>query len=210
VSWSGIDYYGNWKALHYKAREAFAPIGVQMYLNEENGKTEFYVFSDKLQKYSDIRLQITMIDFEGNVIKSINEPISISANETRQLKSIITAEFATEEQQKNTFVKMQLVDNSGKTIAQDHFFFRWPNKLDLPETEVKTNIEYADGTYTVTLSSTKLAKNVFIEIPTLGAKFCDNFFDLLPNETRVIKITSPELKVTERTPITIRHIRETY
>lgn len=26
VSWSSIDYYGNWKALHYQAKRAFAPV----------------------------------------------------------------------------------------------------------------------------------------------------------------------------------------
>ncbi len=25
VSWSGIDYYGNWKALHYQAKRALPP-----------------------------------------------------------------------------------------------------------------------------------------------------------------------------------------
>ena len=28
VSWSSIDYYGNWKALHYQAKRAFAPIHI--------------------------------------------------------------------------------------------------------------------------------------------------------------------------------------
>ncbi|MDR0334154.1 MAG: glycoside hydrolase family 2 protein [Dysgonamonadaceae bacterium] len=215
VSWSGIDYFGNWKALHYKTREAFAPIGVQMYLNEENGMTEFYVFSDKLREFHGVELRIIMSDFAGNIIKQINETVNIPANETKLLKSIPTTEFATEEQQKNTFVKIEL----GATdyapgyyiqLVRDHFFFHWPKDLNLPETEVNYDIQYADGEYTVTLSSSKLAKNVFIEIPTLGARFCDNFFDLLPNETRVIKITSPKLKATERTPITVKHIRETY
>ena len=93
--------------------------------------------------------------------------------------------------------------------SKDHFFY-WPNKLDLPETEVTTQVLYGDGEYTITLSSDKLAKDVFIEIPIQGAQFSDNFIDLLPGEKRTIVITSEELKASERTPITIKHVRETY
>ncbi|MEA4948671.1 MAG: glycoside hydrolase family 2 protein, partial [Petrimonas sp.] len=48
------------------------------------------------------------------------------------------------------------------------------------------------------------------EIPVMGAKFTDNFIDLLPGEKRIIEITSPALKASEKTPITVKHIRETY
>ena len=33
VSWSSRDYFGRWKALHYAARDAFAPILISSVLN---------------------------------------------------------------------------------------------------------------------------------------------------------------------------------
>ena len=54
----------------------------------------------------------------------------------------------------------------------------------------------------------KLAKDVFIEIPVQGARFSDNFFDLLPGEKRVITIESPRFTGDEE--IAVRHIRDTY
>lgn len=90
------------------------------------------------------------------------------------------------------------------------YFFYWPNKLNLPETTIKQSVKYADGKYTVTLSSKKLAKDVFVEVPVLGAKFSDNFFTLLPGKKKVIEITAPELKAKERTEVTVKHLRETY
>lgn len=210
VSWSGIDYYNNWKALHYKAREAFAPIGLDMYVNEENNQTEFFVFSDELQARQNLSLSIRLIDFDGKTLKEIKQPVSVADNQSTLVKSISTNQLATEEQQKNCVVHVQLMDKSGKIIAQDNFFFRWAKELNLPKIDVKTAIRYIDGKYTVTLSSAKLAKNVFIEIPILGAQFTDNFFDLLPGEKKVVEITSPELKASAKTPITVKHIRETY
>ncbi|MFA5656062.1 MAG: glycoside hydrolase family 2 protein, partial [Dysgonamonadaceae bacterium] len=71
-------------------------------------------------------------------------------------------------------------------------------------------VSYADGEYTITLSSKNLAKDVFVEIPILGAKFSNNFFDLLPGETKVVTITSPELKESDKTAVTVKHLRQTY
>lgn len=210
VSWSGIDYYNNWKALHYKAREAFAPIGLDMYVNEENSQTEFYVFSDELQERKNLSLCIRLIDFDGKMLKEIKEPISVATNRSKLVKSILTNRLVTEEQQKNCVVNVELMDKSGKTVARDNFYFQWAKELNLPKTDVKNTIRYAAGKYTVTLLSSKLAKNVFIEIPIPGAQFTDNFFDLLPGEKKIIEITSSELKASEKTPITVKHIRETY
>ena len=55
-----------------------------------------------------------------------------------------------------------------------------------------------------------LAKDVFIEVPLQGARFSDNFFDLLPGERKTILITSPQIKKGEELPLTVKHIRETY
>ena len=55
-----------------------------------------------------------------------------------------------------------------------------------------------DGKYEVTLSARQLARDVFIEIPVQGAKFTDNFFDLLPGQTKKVIITSDKLKKNEK------------
>jgi len=49
-----------------------------------------------------------------------------------------------------------------------------------------------------------------VEIPVQGARFSDNFINLLPGEKRTIVIRSPRLKAADRTPVTVKHIRETY
>ena len=62
----------------------------------------------------------------------------------------------------------------------------------------------------LTLLSPALAKDVFIEITLQGARFSDNFFDLLPGERKTVVITSPQIKKGEEIHLTIKHIRETY
>ncbi|WP_264847400.1 beta-mannosidase [Capnocytophaga catalasegens] len=210
VSWAGIDYYNNWKALHYKAREAFAPIAVDMYQNQQNQNTEFYVFSDELQDRTNVFLNIQLISFTGKVLKELNEVVNLQANTTQLLKSIPMYMLVNIELQKNHFVKVKLIDQNHQVIAQDHFFFLSPKNMNLPQTQIESSIAYTQGKCILTLRSSHLAKNVFIEIPLLGAKFSDNFFDLLPNEEKVIEIIHPQISNENQVPLKIKHLRDTY
>ena len=47
VSWSGIDYFGRWKALHYHVKKAYKKILVSM--TEDNGILRVYIVSDALE-----------------------------------------------------------------------------------------------------------------------------------------------------------------
>ena len=67
VSWSSIDYYGNWKAMHYQAKRAFAPVLVDAI--KEGDDLNIYVMSDKLEADKDVTLQLRLMDFDGKVLK---------------------------------------------------------------------------------------------------------------------------------------------
>lgn len=208
VSWSSIDYYDNWKAQHYRMRDVLAPLALGV--EEKDDELRYYTLSDYLQERTDLRLTVQVIDFTKGKRKEFSEKINAAANTSHIVKRFRLSDLVTEADKPHTLIHAFLTDNKGKTISvKDHFFY-WPNKLDLPVTEVKTYVSRADGRYTVTLTSQKLAKDVFIEIPVQGALFSDNFIDLLPGEQRTIVITSPLLKAADKTPVTVKHIRETY
>ena len=208
VSWSSIDYYGNWKAQHYRMRDVFAPLalGVKFQDNQLN----YYTMSDYLNDMNNLQLTVQVVDFNKGVVKQLKEKVNAKANASNIVKTFNVAEVVSESDKANTMIRAWLSDSKGNKISTKDYFFYWPNKLNLPQTDVKTSVKYADGKYTVTLTSARLAKDVFVETPIMGAQFTDNFIDLLPGEKKVIEIISPELKAAARTPITVKHIRETY
>ena len=157
-----------------------------------------------------MKLTVRVVDFSTGLRKEYTEVVTAKANDSKIVKSFNINDLVSESEKAHTMINAYLTDSNGKVISQKDHFFYWPNKLELPKTNIKTSVKYADGEYKVTLLSSKLAKDVFIEIPVLGAQFSDNFIDLLPNEEVTISITSPELKKANKTPITIKHVRETY
>jgi beta-mannosidase len=189
-------------------RNVFAPIALGVEYKDET--LSYYTMSDKLKDVEGLQLTVQVIDFTGKKLKEFKQKVSAKSNTSTVVRSFKDSELVTEEQKHNTVIHAWLSDNKGKVVSVKDYFYFWPNKLNLPETKIKTNIKYADGKYTVTLQSKYLAKDVFVEIPILGAQYTDNFFNLMPGEKKTIVITSPELKASVRTPISVKHLRETY
>ena len=189
-------------------RDVMAPLALGIAFREDT--LHFYTLSDYLQDRNNLQLTVQVIDFNGGKQKELTMKVDAKANSSNIVKTIALAEWMSESDKANMMIHAFLSDGQGNVIStKDHFFY-WPNKLNLPETKIETKIKYADGQYTLTLKSPRLAKDVFVEIPIQGAHFSDNFIDLLPGEKRTIVITSPQLKAADRTPVTVKHIRQTY
>lgn len=208
VSWSSIDYYGNWKALHYQARRAFAPLIVNAI--QEDGNLNVYLISDKLEDTGGLTLDMKLTDFSGKKLAQRSVKVKAPANSSVKVFGEALDAWVDETKRNTCFLLLALRDRNGREVARDVHYFVPTKELDLPQTAVRCKLKVADGSCEVTLSSPKLAKDLFVQIPYQGARFTDNFFDLLPGETRKIVVTSPEIKKTEKPEITLRHIRETY
>ncbi|MBR5776289.1 MAG: glycoside hydrolase family 2 protein, partial [Bacteroidaceae bacterium] len=202
VSWSGIDYYGNWKALHYQTRRAYAPILLNAI--KEGYQLSIYVMSDKLEAYPGATLQLQLSDFNGKTLKKWKVGNDVPANTSIRFHQEDYATLATDPTR--TFLLMTLKSKDGKELSKEIFYFNYPKDQNLPQANIRHKIKQEDGRCEVTLQSKQLARDVFIEIPYQGARFTDNFFDLLPGETRKITITSPKIRKAEPVSLKIRHL----
>src|SRR5690606_4225378 len=77
VSWSGIDFFGNWKALHYQAKHSFENLLVSFEKNEKTFK--IHVINDHLESKTGI-LELKAIDFDGNLVRQSQKEITIEKN----------------------------------------------------------------------------------------------------------------------------------
>ena len=206
VSWSSIDYYGNWKALHYQAKRAFAPVLISSLVKGDSLRV--HLVSDRLDGLAGLELDMRLVDFSGKVLKRASRKVDLPANSSREVYGCTLDQWGTPEERTESFLLLSLKDGKRKEVARHICYFVPTKELKLPETIIRKKVKYTERGCEVTLSSPVLAKDVFIEIPVQGARFSDNFFDLLPGEKRVVTIESPEIQRDEE--ITVKHIRETY
>lgn len=190
VSWSSIDYYGNWKAMQYQSQRAFAPVLINAI--KEGDDLCVYLISDELQDRDDVRLTVELMDFDGKSHGKWTQNGKLTANTSMLFLKKRVDEFLSKQDAATSFLRFTLKAKNGAALADEVFYFAYPKDQKLPEARIETSVKKRGEAIEMTLKTDKLARDIFIEIPVQGVRFSDNFFDLLPGQRKKITITSPE------------------
>ena len=182
ISWSSIDYYNRWKALHYFVRDVYKDVLISFERNKD--EVSVYVVSDLVTDlYATLILEI--MNFDGNIARQEEKPISVPRSKSGIFAKIGIADIST-----NDHLILARLLTGDSVIASNLCYFLPPKDLALPEVQIKKEITLVDKGYLISLSADKLAKNVYLSVDADGF-FSDNYFDLLPGRSRqVIFITS--------------------
>ena len=190
VSWSSIDYYGNWKAMQYQSQRAFAPVLINAI--KEGDDLCVYLISDELQDRDDVRLTVELMDFDGKSHGKWTQNGKLTANTSMLFLKKRADEFLSKQDAATSFLRFTLKAKNGAALADEVFYFAYPKDQKLPEARIETSVKKRGEAIEMTLKTDKLARDIFIEVPVQGVRFSDNFFDLLPGQRKKITITSPE------------------
>jgi len=180
VSWASVDYNGRWKALHYSAVNFYAPLLITAAKYGEDLKVS--LVNDlpselsgeiilKLNTYSGKTLFEKVINAEINSCSSkiiFSENVDKFLNNNGEGKCYLTSEFISE-------------NLSSRKIF--HFSTLKEAALENPELEIK-----AISNSEIKIFAKKIAKCVFLDCDDSKAQFSDNYFDLLPGETKTVEL----------------------
>jgi beta-mannosidase len=184
ISWSGIDHLGNWKALQYQAKKSFENLLISFELKDNQLKT--YVVNDNLNSISG-PLFLKILDFSGNELWSTDKSITALENTSSKAHELSLKEMII-----NLEESVLVASFEGVT---SHFYFVKPKDLLLPDFETSVfEIQSVSNGFNITLESPTLQKDVCLLTNTKG-KLSDNFFDLLPNEKKVIFFQTDEKEI---------------
>ena len=170
ISWSSMDYFGNWKALHYQAQHDFATFLISI-----DGHS-VYVISDSLQEV-DATLILQMKNFEGETqfYKELN--INVKPNSSEKFYEILNSTIAGYPQ--NQFFIEAKLFHERQLLAQNIFYFNSPIDLNLP-LNVNPVFEIRENELLIWSETGGLIKNLYLESSVHLTK---NFFDVLPQDT---------------------------
>lgn len=183
VSWSSLDYLGNWKALHYEVKRSFETTLISV---AETDKTYDIYFVSDLQKDLGIGSGAELIDVDGKKLWSIEAADYLKANASEKHFEINKSDFAKFDVSK-AFLKIYFGNDS--FTQEKLFYFVKPKNLKL----TKPNIQIKKISSTeIEISTDVLAKDIYL----IGdVHFSDNFFDLLPKTSKKIKLSKPLEKI---------------
>jgi beta-mannosidase len=183
ASWSGIDYYGEWKALHYFVRDAFKPVIVIPEVKD--GKLEVTVVSD-LQVATPVVLNLQWLNFNGNVLHDKNVNFTLEPNFSKVYSnndiSIVLDSFDL----KTTLLNASLTNEKGERLCGNILYLLPPKELALPQPVILSTVTETSKGFRIQLTTDKLAKNIFIGIDGAKGFLTHNYFDILPHEVKII------------------------
>ncbi|GLS25164.1 beta-mannosidase [Marinibactrum halimedae] len=206
ASWSGIDYFGRWKALHYQAKRSFTPqslvVTQTVVTQTESTTTSDSELKDqtlKVQCISDAltpitgTLRLTLLDFEGTVLWEQRSAITTPINGAQSVFESPIRVLLESVDPATVVFHAELIDDSGKSLTHAHHFLVPCKALALSKPAIRVETQCSPGLLAVILSSDVLVRQLFVNLPTVTepdtqktVNFSDNFFDLLPGETKVI------------------------
>ncbi len=212
ASWSGIDYYGRWKALHYQAKRSFEHLAV--FLEQTENELSVNVVSDLLNE-SRLQLSQQLMTLDGSILWSDTQVIEVAGLTSKTIiKHQLPVLLSKADIADVVFVTSILAaDNEALVSEAMHYFV--PTKallLKTPNYQVKST--ECDGGIEFIIQTDTLARQVHLTVNDNLNNFTDNFFDLLPGvEKRICLPTKSAKSVntdTELASLKIMSIVDTY
>lgn len=187
-SWSSIDYYGNYKALQYGARHFNAPLSVS--IEDTKDYIKIFVLND-LNSAQTVDAEYLVFDFENGALEKYNTTIDVNAVENHLAFELDVKEIKRVHKANRTGVCARLYQN-GKLINQKVVLLDKEKNLYLPKARLKTKITIEENQLRLTIKTNYFARLVRVESSKSILPFSDNYFDILPNETKEITISADD------------------
>jgi beta-mannosidase len=188
ASWSGMDYFGRWKALHYYARRFFRDILISPH--EHEGRVDIHLVSDRTTP-TPAELRVTLLDFAGRVLFDRREDVRILPLSSSVRLSLDKGALLKGRDPRAVFLNCELKEKGaasqrgaategGAASPGNRLFFAPFKELRLASPVIVTNVEPHGRAFRVRLRADTLARGVHLSAGPLDGTFGDNFFDLLP------------------------------
>ncbi|WP_370872494.1 beta-mannosidase [Paenibacillus zeirhizosphaerae] len=183
ASWAGMDYYGRWKALQYRAKRSFSDILLSV-AGHNQGTVSFHVINDTLQNVTG-KLNVSVRHILGGTVKELEQEIQIKPNGNETVLTLAVEELLGGKKTAEHMLVARLENERGETKAVREHYFTAIKEMILPVPRIEC-LESGEGEeWTLTLKSDVLARHVWLSAEHDGI-FTDNDFDLVPGVPKTV------------------------
>ena len=203
ASWSGRDWYGTWKPLHYFLREAYRDVLPSVSLLD--GEMSFWVVSDRPSALKGT-LEVSVERFDGSPLWRESLPVSQAAGSSVCWLRMEQARVLGSVPASQAYVRTVFTDASGVRYRSIRLLSS-VKEAQLPRPKFAIQATPSGNGFDVTVSADVFAKGVFLNVsgamlrldasgkPLPGTctalNFSDNYFDLTAGESRTVHVSSP-------------------
>lgn len=186
MSWSSVDYFGRWKALHYMAQKFYAPLLVSAVENPADNSADIFVTSD-LAEATPGKLTWNVTDLNGKSLLHGSMHLNIAGRKSEKIKTLHLQKQIRKESVSEILTWLKL-EAHGKIVSENLVMLSLPKELNLPDPGLTANIDQTGDDFLVILQVKKPALWAWLELEDSDAKFSDNFLHVTPDLPRMVSV----------------------
>lgn len=193
ASWSSLDYYGRWKALHYGAKR-FQSLLIVSACEKDELSTDitYHLHNDTLSHQSAV-LRIKLVDNSFNLIYSKEINVSCQPLCVKPVMQIDFADYIKNyDIKKEIFAVYELLQNS-EIVSSGVSLFVKPKHYAFKKVEYKYNISEFENHFELRVNANCFAHYVELSFDNTDCIFSDNYFDITDGEEKLIIINKCDL-----------------
>ena len=190
ASWSSLDYFGRWKALHYASRKFYSPLLLSIEEDPTSAAMRVYLTNDQREGWEGT-LHWQLIRLDGEVLDSglmdaVVDPLTSKIIFEKTFDALSLAD-------KRETVFLAQIHQDGEELSAKLATFV-PNKhLQLVDPKLKAYLREGEGAaLTVELETEYLARYVELSLDDADVVFSDNYIDVIPDQTHRVTFQRPE------------------
>ena len=210
---SAVDYFARPKPVYYAVSRAYVPLLVSARFTTlaweglEQFEAEAWVCNSHEKTYANVTLRMRLVGMRGKIYAERTETASFGANGTAKLA--VLQESLDHIPEEVFFLDIQLLDPDGTLLCDNRYVFSRSATLApllaCPPTmlSVSSNVVGSEQLLTLTNTGETVAMFIWLEdardLNDSGyAYFDDNYFCLLPGESRTVTVTWKDVPARER------------
>ncbi|MDE6188965.1 MAG: hypothetical protein K2G37_01595 [Clostridia bacterium] len=188
-SWSGMDYYGNMKALQYCARRFNQ--NTLLALQRQRSAMNILLVND-CDAQLKLKIEYGVSTYDGEEIAKLVDSVEIEENKVARVAKLDLKSILKKRKEKTCYVYALAYDTDGNIICQETLPLTNENKATLPKTKLSYDISLTNDTVKLTIKSTDYARFVEIRLKGHSTMLSDNYFDMLPSQEKNIFFDLPK------------------
>jgi beta-mannosidase len=184
ASWSSLDYFGRWKALHYAAKRFYAP--VLLSVEDDGTRMSIHVTSDLTQKWNGV-VRWRLEDVDGNMTQSGEQRLTAKPLADAAIASFDFADKVFDTNKREMVFVAELWSGVER-IACSVSTFAPIKHLALKQPDLNAEITLNGNTLAFNVSAKSLARFVELALDGVDVVFSDNYFDIPAGQS--VKVTA--------------------
>jgi beta-mannosidase len=189
ASWSSIDYYGRWKALHYFAKRFYAPVAGSL---KRTGTEVVIHIQNETMAPKSCKVELTLKSMDFTVLHEETFEAEVPALNAMKLCGRDYSEVIAG-REKEVFLEAVFTDGEGNYEIETELFVPY-KYLSLPEPQIHCSVSEEPESFRISLAAQQLACYVELDFADRDAVFSDNYFHLTGKEPKSITLWKSDIR----------------